>query len=531
MKENNKTKDNKKGLKVLCYSLLVAVSLTAIGLSMCNLLGYTSLVGEKGETGSKGDKGESGDPGQKGETGDKGATGETGIKGETGDQGEQGDKGATGDPGSKGEKGDKGDKGSTGSTGSDGKDADKYYNCTILKSTGGYITLDKGCAKVGETVTFTIVPESNYIFNKLLINEVPVKDNTSYVEGEVTYSCNMEENGLVVSADFLDVGTNPVLDVDSNSIYTSISAAIAASKTNLKLLNNITLEGGEYGTGATITLNTDLTLDLNEKTLTFDDVTKGFVVNGNYLFTVQDTSTNKDGKIVVNGYGENGDSAIQLVSGSDSTSSGKLTLESGEIVMKGNNSGTSQKCYAINAGEYAIVNIIGGKVSSSQSGTGYTQVILASNTTTLNIRNATITHNSTNTTSSTIGGNVKPTITKTTFNGYTSFAGTGGTITECTFNSKVGTSNNGSNEMKFNKCILNDNYENVSVGTGVNQNGKLVDCTIEGELIRCANKVISGTSSKFKNINGFNNDWLAEGYSLTTTIDDDGYYHLTYTGD
>ena len=522
MKENNKTKDNKKGLKVLCYSLLVAVSLTAIGLSMCNLLGYTSLVGEKGDTGSKGDKGESGDPGQKGETGDKGATGETGIKGETGDQGEQGDKGATGDPGSKGEKGDKGDKGSTGSKGSDGKDADKYYNCTILKSTGGYITLDKGCAKVGETVTFTIVPESNYIFNKLFVGEQSVKDNTTYVEGEFTYSCEMVENGLVVSADFLDVGTNPVLDVDSNSIYESISAAIAESKTNLRLLGNLS-------STSTITLSTELTLDLNGKTLTFNSVEDGFVVNGNYLFTVNDTSTNKDGKIVVNGCGENGDSAIKLVSGSDSTSSGKLTLESGEIVMKGNNSNALQKCYAINAGEYAIVNIIGGKVSSNQNGTGYTQVIYASNTTTLNIRNATITHNSTKNYSSTIGGEVKPTITKTTFNGYTSFAGAGGTITECTFNDKVGTSNNASNEMTFNKCILNANYENVSVGTGVNQNGKLVDCTIEGELIRCASKVISGTSSKFKNITGFNNDWLADGYSLTTTIDDDGYYHLTYT--
>ena len=518
MKENNKTKDNKKGLKVLCYSLLVAVSLTAIGLSMCNLLGYTSLVGEKGETGSKGDKGESGDPGQKGETGDKGATGETGIKGETGDQGEQGDKGATGETGSKGEKGDKGDKGSTGSTGSDGKDADKYYNCTILKSTGGYITLDKGCAKVGETVTFTIVPESNYIFNKLFVGEQSVKDNTSYVEGEFTYSCEMVENGLVVSADFLDVGTNPVLDVDSNSIYTSISAAIAASKTNLRLLNNITLEGGEYGTGATITLNTDLTLDLNGKTLTFNDVKHAFEVNNNsetgYTFTVKDTSTNKDGKIVVDGYGENGDSAIYV------TDKSKFVLESGEISMVGNNSDANNTAYAINAAYGSKIEITGGKIVSDNTA-GHSKTIDLSTDADITICDATLENKKSHTDDSSY------VINSTNCKGIKN-------IQRVTFESKanlIGSYNMSSSNqtVNFENCTFKKEASFNYTGSYINL--KIENCTFDGKITNCNSKAITGTSSKFKDITGFNNSWLAEGYSLTTTIDDDGYYHLTYTGD
>ena len=513
MKENNKTKDNKKGLKVLCYSLLVAVSLTAIGLSMCNLLGYTSLVGEKGETGSKGDKGESGDPGQKGETGDKGETGETGIKGETGDQGEQGDKGATGDPGSKGEKGDKGDKGSTGSTGSDGKDADKYYNCTILKSTGGYITLDKGCAKVGETVTFTIVPENNYIFNKLFVGEQSVKDNTTYVEGEFTYSCEMVENGLVVSADFLDVGTNPVLDVDSNSIYTSISAAIAESKTNLRLLNNITLEGGEEGTGATITLNTDLTLDLNGKTLTFNEAKNGFVVNGNYLFTVKDTSTNKDGKIVVDGYGENGDSAIYI------TDKSKFVLESGEISMNGKNSSASNTAYAINAAYGSKIEITGGKIVSDNTA-GHSKTIDLSTDADITICDATLENKKSDTDDDSYVINS---------------SGCKGTknIQGVTFESKANliglyTMSSGTQTVNFVNCTFKK--EASFEYTGDSLNLKIENCTFDGQITNYKTKAISGISSKFKDITRIvTNSWLADGYSLTESPDSDGYYHLTYT--
>lgn len=526
---DDKKNNNKKGLKIFAYSLLCLASLTAIALSICNLTGYTTLVGEKGDKGSKGetgDKGLTGDQGSPGEKGDKGETGDKGSIGETGDQGEKGDKGETGDKGSKGDKGNTGPIGDKGNDGLNGKDSDKYYNSIILESKGGHITLDKGCAKVGETVTFTIIPDDNYIFNKLTINSKEVLTNTDYTSGNFVKGYEMVEEGLVVSASFISTTEYPVLDLaNGGELYQSISKVLPTDSEgnvyNLKLIGNLTET-------STINLSHYLNLDLNGKTLNINNIHNGFYVNKGYSITIDDSSEKKNGKINVVGIGDNGDSAIQLASGSSTTEpGGKLELKNAEIKIDGKNTSSNNRCYAINAGEYSVITVTGGKITSTQDddSKAYTQTIYAPDTATLSISNATISATSTNTYSSTIGGTVKPTITSSTFNGYTSFTGVGGTITNCTFNGKVGTSSSVDNVMALENCTLNSNYEYVQTGTGDKQNGKLINCVIEGEVIECADRVISGLESKFK-CKFETTSWLAEGYSFSATTDSDGYYHL-----
>ncbi len=164
-----KNKGNIIGLGVIGLISISAITINVINLTGCCA---TILKGDKGDTGEKGDKGD---------TGEKGETGETGIKGEKGD---------TGDKGLSGEKGE------TGATGSKGSDGDKYYNFTILSCDNGYISVDKGSAKVGETITFTVFPNIGYECKSFkLNNEEKTLENNKF-------TTTMIENGFIASATF-----------------------------------------------------------------------------------------------------------------------------------------------------------------------------------------------------------------------------------------------------------------------------------------------------------------------------------------
>lgn len=506
---DNKKNNNKKGLKIFAYSILCLASLTAIALSICNLTGYTTLVGEKGDKGSKGetgDKGLIGDQGTPGEKGEKGETGDKGSIGETGDQGEKGEKGETGDKGSKGDKGSIGPIGDKGSDGLNGTDSDKYYNSIILESKGGHITLDKGCAKVGETVTFTIIPDDNYIFNKLTINDVEVLTNTNYTSGNFEKEYEMVEKGLVVSASFISTTEYRVLNLDNGGeLCHSISSLIATdsegNEYNLKLIGNLTET-------STINLSHTLNLDLNGKTLTFDNVKQGFSVNktdtSGYKLTIKDSSSYKNGKINVVGSDDRGASAINV------TANCSLVIEAGEISMTGNNtSNTSNYSYAINAEDNSKIEIFGGKVTSD-SKSGHSNTINLSGKATLNINGdvtLTNTKSDTDTSSSVINStncDGTKTIKGATFESKAYLAneyGSNLTFEECTFKK----------EAKFNKGAMN-----------------IKDCTFESTIETCVEKAISGTNSKFRN-KFETTSWLAEGYSFSDAADSDGYYHLEST--
>ena len=243
-----------KKLKILALSLL---AVSAISLASCKgeqgLKGETGDQGQRGETGDQGNPGKNGDDGKsflngegvpsnslgndgdsyldtttydlyvkengvwinkgntkggkgdQGEPGEKGETGEQGEKGETGEQGEKGDQGEKGETGDKGETGEKGDKGNKGSKGNDGA---SVYSNTIIPSTGGYITVSLASAEVGEYVTFTIIPNENYEFESLTLNDdcYYVGDSKLVLNSETGYyecKVKMVSNGYVARAEFV----------------------------------------------------------------------------------------------------------------------------------------------------------------------------------------------------------------------------------------------------------------------------------------------------------------------------------------
>ena len=251
-----KDTNKKKVLKPIYYTVTILAASLALTFSLLNMNGCTSLVGpqgDQGEKGEKGDDGEKGEPGKKGETGEQGEKGDTGSKGETGDQGQKGDQGEKGDTGSKGETGDKGDKGNTGSTGMPGYDAGKYYNCVIFPSENGYVTLDKGSYKAGDTVTFTIVPNNGYGISSFKVNDKElITDSNIFITTTIT--TEMVENGLVVKSEYAKLstnGTNAILDIDNMICYDTMDDVYNAHKNypnyiyyktvNLKLYSNTTL--------------------------------------------------------------------------------------------------------------------------------------------------------------------------------------------------------------------------------------------------------------------------------------------------
>ena len=175
---------------VITISVLSVISITGLALGVANMTGLgKSFVLEKGD---------------KGDTGEKGDKGDTGEKGDTGATGEKGDKGDTGATGEKGEKGD---------TGATGQKGDNYYSCTILPSSNGLVTLDKGSAKLGESIKFTIVPNDGYYCSSFTLNgEEKALDNN-------TFTTTMIKNGFVVNAKFEIFNVNNFSNKNYNYYY------------------------------------------------------------------------------------------------------------------------------------------------------------------------------------------------------------------------------------------------------------------------------------------------------------------------
>ncbi len=139
--------------------------------------------------------------------------------------------------GLKGEKGDKGDPGATGAT---------AWASTILPAAHGYVTVNVGSAIVGDTVTFTIVPDAGYRLTELYINGV-LQD----IGSDTTLELDMVEGGFVV---------RPVFE-EGAFVY------------NLTELNNICVNGGHAVLANDLVYNgsfgvyEDAVLDLNGHTL------------------------------------------------------------------------------------------------------------------------------------------------------------------------------------------------------------------------------------------------------------------------
>ena len=216
------------------------VKLTVLSLLALTTMSLASCTGAQGEKGDKGDQGEQGIQGEPGEPGEPGEDGSFWYSGEgvpSSDLGKEGDmyldttnsdvyqKGAEGwtkIANIKGEDGEDGEDGKNGSNGANGKTA---WSNTILPSENGYVTANVGSAVVGEDVTFTVHPDSSsYVLEKLTIwnngKEVSLPKG-EVVDGVVSYTLAMQENGFVVLAEFGDyqtVGSSSY--IDGGYIYT-----------------------------------------------------------------------------------------------------------------------------------------------------------------------------------------------------------------------------------------------------------------------------------------------------------------------
>ena len=524
MEENTNNKKSKKGLKVFAYSFLTLLASSALVLSILNVTGVTIRQGEVGVKG------------EKGETGEKGATGDQGTKGETGD------KGATGDQGAKGEKGDTGNAGISGSKGEKGDDADQYYNCTILPSDNGYVTVNKGSVKENEEIVFSFVGKTDsYKISSFKLNgEEKLTDETRF--NISSFTTNMPKDGLRVEAKFIEFGA--VYDVENSVFYASLDVAI-----NTNNATNIKLYGDTTGNN-TITINSDTTIDLNGKNVTFIENKNIEISNGKTL-TINDSTNN--GSITSQG-SSNGSKTVNVL--------GTLVLNGGSIIHNGYTGGTSGTM-VIYVNSSGTLDINGGKVISSNTGNYFSKAIFSSGNS-VTIDNATIENKSTHVDSNTFYDGGKAIINNTTFVGYTIFTGTSATydkeltISKCTFEGKVKlsrfnatikdnsifkedieiTRESGSitsstfeknvsfvggttSTFKFDKCYIKGNYQKGS--TTDNQNALLENCKVDGNVYANTGKV-SGLESKFKN--KFADAWLATGLKFSDAQDENEYWTL-----
>ncbi len=74
----------------------------------------------------------------------------------------------------------------------------KTYGCTILPSSNGYVTLDKGSASIDEEITFSVVCDSNYVCSSFILNGV--EKVNELINNQFTTT--MVKNGYVVKASF-----------------------------------------------------------------------------------------------------------------------------------------------------------------------------------------------------------------------------------------------------------------------------------------------------------------------------------------
>ena len=352
----NKTKKN------VIYSLIGVLSVGALVFSLLNFTGCTGLRGPKGDTGAqgeKGDQGEQGDPGIDGEKGDTGSKGDTGAQGEKGDQGEKGETGEKGDTGATGEKGDKGDKGDKGETGSKGNNGTDYYSNTILPSKYGYITVDKGSAYYGESITFKVnITDSDVkVFAVKFNNSEELSGNIKRQGETKTFNIEktMAKNGYVVQliaytnlSDAIDTSENVSLSTDidvsdpidpgySNS---NIDSSLLSSYANYGLT---TFAQTEYVSG-NIEINKNVSLNLNGFNIKLND-NKQIVVKNGATFDAINTSNRVDEEAedLVSDITSETTDAVVYVNDTGNTTGNKTTLTVGDRVSINGGSGTAIK--------------------------------------------------------------------------------------------------------------------------------------------------------------------------------------------
>ncbi len=327
--------------------------------------------------GAAGDKGDAGSEGVKGEDGTSIRTG----KGEPSESlGNDGDSyidlsnfdfyvkenGKWTKEGSiKGEQGEKGDKGENGSNGSSGRPGDDgapgatAWSNTILPTTGGYVTVDKGSAIADNktTVTFTAHPNTDKVVSYFAVlnnGKIIATKNGSKRDEKVQITTTMLAGGFVVSATFLSEEEATTKDVvlANNKIYDGVNEAIDAGATSIKLLKDAKLSKD-------IEIDTDasLVIDLNGHTL--DCLDKKFYVKGSLDFVNSDgtkkpvTGTNTDGIIEIGGTIAGDASKVSKVA--NKSSSFKLDDSKFNMISTMDaNGGDENNNYSLSIGERVI---------------------------------------------------------------------------------------------------------------------------------------------------------------------------------
>ena len=202
----------------LLLSLVALCSIVGMGITSCN---NESVQGPQGEQGPVGPQGPAGENGENGEDGSLILHGEgkpadslgkdtdVYIDSKTGDLYQKENGSWTLVMNIKGEDGEDGKDGHNGSNGAQGKPGETAYSSTILPSTNGFVTVDKGSAIANgkDTITFTIDPNDGYYLSSFSLNGTPIETNDSKLDFNetsktYTYETTMVKNGFVVSATF-----------------------------------------------------------------------------------------------------------------------------------------------------------------------------------------------------------------------------------------------------------------------------------------------------------------------------------------
>lgn len=213
-------------------NIIILSSLSAILLSI--LIPLCVVKGEKGDIGNTGNKGETGLIGENGNPGNPGIDGEGLIYGSDipnesiGKEGDYYLNQTNGElykkvkdfwifqtifKGEKGESGEDGDDGNNGSDGSNGANGNKYASSYIEKTSNGNVIPSKGNVRVGETITYTIKPNSSYSLLNLYLNGNRVDEGLTYDSetNSYIYKTTMSEKGNAINAQFANASLNKIV--------------------------------------------------------------------------------------------------------------------------------------------------------------------------------------------------------------------------------------------------------------------------------------------------------------------------------
>ena len=202
----------------LLLSLVALCSIVGMGITSCNNEPVQGPQGEQGPVGPQGPAGENGENGEdgslilhgEGKPADSlGKDSDIYIDSKTGDLYQKENGSWTLVMNIKGEGGEDGKDGHDGLNGAQGNPGETAYSSTILPSTNGFVTVNKGSAIANgkDTIIFTIDPSDGYYLSSFSLNGTPIETNDSKLvfnetSKTYTYETTMVKNGFVVSATF-----------------------------------------------------------------------------------------------------------------------------------------------------------------------------------------------------------------------------------------------------------------------------------------------------------------------------------------